>query len=137
MIVIACTDDNMGMMFHHRRQSQDRILRERVLQTAKGGVLWMNHYSAKQFSGNHAPQIHVDDHFLAQAGKGDYCFVEDCDITPYLLKIEQIVLYRWNRRYPADQTFSIHLNEGGWKLVHTEDFPGFSHERITKETYTQ
>ena len=26
MIVIACLDDNGGMMFNHRRQSQDRML---------------------------------------------------------------------------------------------------------------
>ena len=50
MIIISCVDDDMGMMFNHRRQSQDRVLRERVLEATKGKKLWMNHYSAKQFS---------------------------------------------------------------------------------------
>ena len=31
MIVIACLDDNGGMMFNHRRQSQDRVLRWSVV----------------------------------------------------------------------------------------------------------
>ena len=50
MIIIASVDDNMGMMFNHRRQSQDRVLREHILEATKDGKLWMNHYSAKQFS---------------------------------------------------------------------------------------
>ena len=31
MIVITVIDDNMGMMFNNRRQSQDCILREQIL----------------------------------------------------------------------------------------------------------
>lgn len=137
MIIIACVDDNMGMMFNHRRQSQDRGLRERILDAAKGNKLWMNHYSAKQFSKSTVPQINVDDNFLSEAGADEYCFVEDFDATPYLWRVEKIILYWWNRPYPSNQTFSIDLSAGGWKLVHTEEFAGSSHERITEEIYTQ
>ncbi len=31
MILIVCVDDNKGMMFNHRRQSQDRVLRRHIL----------------------------------------------------------------------------------------------------------
>lgn len=137
MIIIACVDDNMGMMFNHRRQSQDRSLREHILEAAKGGKLWMNHYSAEQFSESDAPQVHVDENFMAEAGDGDYCFVENCDVTPCLRWVEKIILYRWNRRYPTDITFSVNLSAGEWKLVHTEDFTGSSHEKITEEIYTR
>ena len=137
MIIIVCVDDNMGMMFNHRRQSQDRVLRERVLEATKGNKLWMNHYSAKQFSESTAPQINVDDSFMSEAGSGEYCFVEDCDVTTFLRWVEKIILYQWNRRYPSDQTFSINFSAGGWKLIHTEEFSGSSHERITEEIYTQ
>lgn len=137
MIVIACVDDNMGMMFNHRRQSQDRVLRERVLKAARGKKLWMNHYSAKQFSESAAPQILVEDNFLSAAGTGEYCFVEDCDVTPYIRRVEKLILYRWNRLYPSDQTFLIDLSAGGWKLVHTVEFAGSSHEKITEEIYQQ
>ena len=34
MIVIVCVDDNNGMMFNKRRQSQDRVLRQRMLELA-------------------------------------------------------------------------------------------------------
>ena len=137
MIIIACVDDNLGMMFNHRRQSQDQILRERVLEATKDSKLWMNHYSAKQFPENAAPQINVDDSFMSEAGSGEYCFVENCDVTPCLRWVEMIILYRWNRSYPSDQAFSINLSTREWKLIHTEDFAGSSHERITEEIYTR
>ena len=31
MVLIVCVDDHNGMMFNHRRQSQDRILRADIL----------------------------------------------------------------------------------------------------------
>ena len=30
MIIMVCVDDNNGMMFNKRRQSQDRVLRQRM-----------------------------------------------------------------------------------------------------------
>ena len=49
MIIIAAVDDRNGMMFNHRRQSQDKVLREKILSLTAGKLLWMDHYSAKQF----------------------------------------------------------------------------------------
>ena len=34
MIVIACVDDRMGMLFNRRRQSQDAALRQRLERAA-------------------------------------------------------------------------------------------------------
>ena len=83
MILIVCVDDDNGMMFNHRRQIQDRVLRERVLGMTAGSRLWMNHYTEKQFATENAPQINVDDGFLNEAAPGDYCFVEGDDVTNY------------------------------------------------------
>ena len=47
-------------------------------------------------------------------------------------KIEKIVLFRWNRHYPADAHFQF---PGKWALTAREDFPGSSHEKITMEVY--
>lgn len=135
MTIIACVDDHMGMMFNQRRQSQDRALRERILEITGGSRLWMSHYSAKQFAEHNAPQIHADDNFMSAAGSCEYCFIEDCDAVPYLQRAEKIILYRWNRRYPFDLVFPVDLSAGGWKLVHAAEFAGSSHERITEEIY--
>lgn len=137
MILIACVDDKFGMLFNRRRQSQDRMLRERVLQLTDGKTLRMNEYSRKQFGDAEIPQIQVSETFLQEAGKGDYCFLETLDPAPYEKSIEQIVLYKWNRVYPADVYFTISLQEHSWKLTQTTDFAGASHETITEEVYTK
>ena len=68
MIVIVALDDRGGMMFNHRRQSQDKVLRERVLKVTAGKKLWMNHYTEKQFPSAHksmCPTI-----FFLRLGRG-------------------------------------------------------------------
>ena len=48
MILIVCVDDHNGMMFNHRRQSQDRVLRADILELTDGKKLWMNAYSLRR-----------------------------------------------------------------------------------------
>ena len=48
-------------------------------------------------------------------------------------RIEKVILFKWNRNYPADTFFSLDLS--GYTLEKTEDFAGNSHEKITKEIY--
>lgn len=136
MTVIVCIDDDLGMLFHGRRQSQDRILRQRVLALAAGQQLWMAPYSAKQFQRDAAPgQYTVDDRFLAKAAADDICFVETEPLQPYAPKIHRVILYRWNRRYPSDLKFDLDLTE--WTLQRAADFAGSSHETITEEVYVR
>ena len=135
MIVIACLDDNGGMMFNHRRQSQDSVLRAHIAELVGDARLWMNHYSAQQFDTESIQHLNVDDAFLQEAVQGDYCFVEDTALKPYERWIEKIIVFRWNRVYPADQSFDIDLCGGKWKLSESDEFAGHSHERITMEVY--
>lgn len=131
MIVIACLDDNGGMMFNHRRQSQDRMLRAHIAALVGDARLWMNHYSAQQFDAESIQHLNVDDAFLQEAVDGDYCFVEDAALTPFERWIEKIIIFRWHRTYPADQHFDIDLSGGNWKICESVEFTGHSHERIT------
>lgn len=135
MVLIVCVDDEMGMLFNHRRQSQDKILRQRILDATEGKHIWMNHYSAKQFG--EARQINTDEAFMNEAAPEDFCFAEDCSLAQYEQWIDRIILYRWNRRYPADMHFDIPLAEHGWKLCQSADFAGSSHEKITEEVYVK
>lgn len=140
MIVCLCVDDRFGMMFNGRRQSQDRILRERILADAKAAKarLWMSPYSYKQFdsaTANEILQISVEDEFLEQTGSGEFCFVEDRCLTPYEDRIEKVILYRWNRTYPADFYFDLAGKLERWKLISIETFVGTSHDEITREVY--
>ena len=65
---------------------------------------------------------------------GDYCLLENVDVTPYLLFTKKVILFHWNRAYPFDVKFPIKLDSGKWRLISTEDFPGSSHEKITMES---
>ncbi len=130
MILIACIDDRGGMLFNRRRQSQDRLLRQDLLEEAAGRPLWMNAYSRRQF-GPAPENIHVAEDFAARAGEGEFCFFEDVDPVPWLEKAEAVILYRWNRRYPADRYFPQPL--AGRSVKRREEFAGSSHDCITKE----
>lgn len=130
MILVLCIDDKGGRLFNRRRQSQDRLLRLDLLREAAGRPVWMNGYSAGQF--DPAPEnIRVAEDFYLRAGEGEFCFFEDVDPVPWLERAETVVLYHWNRRYPADRWFPQPL--AGWSVKRTEEFAGASHEYITKE----
>lgn len=135
MHVILCLDDKDGMLFNHRRQSQDRVLRRHILALCGARALWLNVYSSGQFTEHERARLRIDNQFLALAGKGDYCFVEDQAIEPFLDQIESIILFGWNRVYPADRYFDRSLLDHGWTLQETEAFTGSSHAKITKEVY--
>ena len=135
MIVICVIDDHGGMLFNHRRQSQDRVLREHILQRTHGKKLWMNAYSYGQFAAEQASQIVVSEQFLQQAAAGDYCFVETCSLKSVRSRIEAVILYRWNRSYPTDFALDLTLTQPDWIQVETTEFAGNSHERITEERY--
>lgn len=129
MQVIITVENRNGMLFNHRRVSRDQKISERILAYCKEKRLWMNAYSAKLFENN--PQIRVSETFLEQ--KDAICFVEGQDVTPYLPEIDTIILFHWNRDYPADFFFTVDLSE--WNRIHQEEFAGKSHEKITMEVY--
>lgn len=135
MKLIVCLDDRNGMMFLNRRQSQDRLLRQRVLDMTCGGCLWMNCYSAEQFSEN-VPQIRVDEGFLDKAGNGDYCFVENLDVLPWKDRVQELIVYRWNRHYPSDVQFPLESFTERMQKQSTAQFPGSSHDCILEEVYS-
>lgn len=135
MNLIICIEDRFGMAFNNRRLSMDKAVREKILEAAAGKTLWMSSYSRKQFEEEGEASVRTDDHFLEKAGDGEYCFAELEDVTPYKDRLEGIVLFRWNRRYPADLYFDPELLKP-FQLVKTEEFPGSSHEKITMEVYS-
>ncbi len=120
------------MLFNHRRLSHDRRVCEKILDYSNEKELWMNAYSRKLFTDlTDINNIQVDEEFLDKSQS--ICFVENQDITPYLPKIDTLVLFQWNRDYPADFFFTVDLSQ--WNLISTEDFEGTSHEKITMEVY--
>ena len=132
MLLMVCVDDNLGMAFNHRRQSQDRVLRRKMLERTAGKPLWMSPYSARQFEP--LPQtIQVAEDLWVRAGAGEFCFAELQAPGAWLDRLEGVVLYRWNRRYPSDLKFDLPLE--GFHLRQRQEFAGYSHPKITEEVY--
>lgn len=132
MKVIVCLDDNQGMLFNKRRQSRDRKVIEDICTMAE--QLWVSPFSEKLFDGT-ASELCISERYLEEAGDGMYCFVETEPLEPHLHKIEEVIIYWWNRKYPTDTHLDLHLQE--WVLKEQCDFAGFSHEKITKAVYAR
>lgn len=64
-------------------------------------------------------------------------FLENADPAAYLPQAEELLLYRWNRLYPADLTLRGKPVQWGYRLQDATDFAGTSHEKITRERYVK
>ena len=128
MTIYVCLDDRNGMLFNKRRQSRDIKVLEDIRKSAD--VLTIDPFSEKlvqeaEISYVLAPEeLPEDAHFFAEAR----------DLSDLLPRVSKLVIYRWNRHYPADVRFEGDLS--GFRLESREEFPGKSHEIITKEVYT-
>ena len=124
--------DERGGLFGGRRQSQDRTAREYILKMTAGAKLLMNPYSAKQFKD--ASGITLSESPQKEAGKEDFVLIEN--LPPSLTGVDEVILILWNTLYPSDVSFDKGvLAKEGFALSRTEEFAGYSHEKITVEFY--
>ncbi len=129
---IVCLDDAGGMLFGGRRQSRDRIVLENILSMSDGGKLYIHSFSKDLFSEN---DVIVDDMLLEKAGEEDFCFIENLPLKAYAKKLSKLVVFYWNRKYPADFVLDIDLAD--FREESREDLRGNSHEKITKVVYSK
>lgn len=134
MTAIVCLDDKNGMLFNHRRQSQDRFVRSRIFELAQTNKVWLSQYTAQQFSESERRHFYIDDDCFSKAKAADYCFVEE-ELPPFNSPaLWRLLVFRWNRRYPADVTCPLGLE---WQKLSSLDFEGHSHPKITEEVYAR
>ena len=126
MKIIACVDNDMGLMFHQRRQTQDRIVRENI--KALKERIYMNEYSYQLYKDT-LDDVIVDNDFIKH-GENHYCLIENVSVNDF--DIDEMILYRCNKIYPCDYYLDIDLSK--FQLVKQEMFKGSSHE-VTKEIY--
>ncbi|WP_455539165.1 hypothetical protein [Terrisporobacter sp.] len=133
MNLIICLEDNNGMMFNKRRVSQDVIVREDIYKSLDGKSLIMNNYSFKMFQKDNKDENIVVSENLPIDDKENFQFIEDKHLSEFEDMIDKIIVYYWNRRYPSDFKFDIDFSNGRWEVISEEEFPGKSHEKITKK----
>ena len=129
MTLIACVDDRLGMAFHKRRQSRDRAVCADIAALAAGLPVWMETKSEPLFA-----ELGIASVTQGAPSDQPYCFVETLAPSAVCQAPDRIVLYRWNRHYPADLYFDIPLD--GYRFVEHIEFVGTSHEKITREVYS-
>ena len=133
MIVIVCLDDKKGRMFNHRRQSRDQAVTEEIRKICTGKKLWMSPYSDRLYGSLDGMELEVNPDFLSLAGSGEYCLAVSEGLAAYEESIEQIIVFWWNRTYPADVYLDLDLSR--WERKERYEFPGTSHEKIKEERY--
>ena len=135
-ITVAVTvDERMGIAFNKRRQSRDRILIRDLVGTLSDKI-YVSEYSLPLFD-EYIDRIVVADDPLRECPDGGCCFVEMTELMPYIDDISTLIVYNWNRHYPADKTLDIDIKNGAFALTSNTEFVGSSHEKITKEIYTK
>ena len=131
MKIFLCVDDDGGLLFNNRRQSRDKKVIEKVLDIVGESKLLVTEFSQTLFDEG---TVCIDSEMLEQAAEEDFCFVENLKLAPYMDKISEIYLFKWNRKYPSDTKIDICI-EDSYKCVSSEEFEGNSHERITLEVW--
>ena len=133
MTVIVCVSDGGGIAFNNRRQSKDRALISDVLSDFADKKIYVSDYSAPLFKDAEVTVCNK----ISDLEDNCVYFVERQTPREYLDKISTLVLYRWNRKYPADVYLDIDPEQCGFKLASVKELEGSSHERITREVYVK
>ncbi len=124
MTVIVWAGKNGEMLFNNRRCSRDKAVVAQVL-SAFGESLCLSEYSAPLFEGGRVISK------LEDVGDG-VLFLEDLPLSPALTQAEKLIVYRFDRVYPADVRLEIPQD---FILTESAEFSGYSHEKITREVY--
>ncbi len=124
MIGIVCIDLRNGLSFNGRRTSRDRIVIEDILSYTGDKTIWALPYSLMLF-----PEGTVKEwNDQAVMEEDDYFFIE---LEMPDLYFSQLVVYRWDRRYPFDEMIDL----SDYHFVIQEKLEGNSHEVIMREVY--
>ena len=129
MTLYICLDDRNGLQFNKRRQSRDAAVLEDIRSQLTGDLL-IDPFSEKLIREAEIPYV------LPPETAEDF-FVENIPSDEVLEKTNKIVNYRWNRHYPADIRWEPDLHAMGFALLETTEYPGTSHEKITREVYAR
>lgn len=130
MTIYVCLDQRGGMRFNNRRQSRDAAVLADILSSLPD-VLTIDPCSEKLIQAAGIPYTLASGVF----SEDTHFFLEEGIASEIVPQASRVVIYRWNRHYPADVRFDGDLS--GFTLQSTEEFPGKSHETITKEVYVR
>lgn len=133
MKAIVIVDDSDGLLLNHRRQSRDRSVVEDICKQVSSTELYIDKYSNELFNLEGDTNIVVLTNYEERVPDNAYVFFESDQVNMKSNQINELIIYKWNRLYPAD--VYLEVNYADWRKVSSTDFKGYSHEKITKEVY--
>ncbi len=134
MKLVICIDDRGGMAFNKRRVSRDKLMISDLAEYVGDDVLYIAPYSEELFFEVSLNMI-VSENPLKFAEDGDFVFVEREEPSAYIVAAKEVVIYKWNRRYPFDMAMEKSPLDYGFELESVFEFKGNAHDKITREVY--
>ncbi len=125
MTLILWTGKNGELMFNRRRCSRDRGVISDILTMYDPSEICVSAYSSPLFDGARVISR------LSEA-EGGVVFLEDFPLPPALAQARKLIVYRFDRVYPADVRLEI---PQAFHQTHSAELAGHSHEKITREVY--
>ena len=132
MVIVACIDKSGNIALNTNGQLNHIIFWVRLKVVSNEALLYMNFNSSRQFG--YYPMKMIDDDFLDIAGEDSYCFVEDTDITPYIDRIDKIILYKWNKKFSSKFEFDKSILDN-FSVVSKKSFYGEPFLKISEIVY--
>ncbi len=136
MKIIVSVDDRGGMAFNKRRLSRDKAVISDIESIVLDEALFAEPYSAELFS-DAALNIILSQTPEKLAEEDDFVFLETRSPAPFAKDARELIIYKWNRRYPFDVSLGFSPEELGFKLKSSHEFAGNSHDKITREVYVK
>lgn len=135
MILIFTLDDQNGTNLAGKRQSRDRVVGEKIIELANGH-LHILEKTASFFKNNDMSNIPCTIFSDLWQLPDDAVFFTESVVPKELMeRAEKIYVFRWNRQYPSMVQDRVMLETFNKTIV--EEFPGYSHEKITLEVYNK
>jgi hypothetical protein len=122
------------MLFNKRRVGRDKLMIKDLEEYVADAPIFIEPYSEELFS-DVSLNIILSEKPLEFAEEGDFVFVERQKPSRFAERADEIVIYKWNRRYPFDFAMDFSPEALGFKLESSKDFKGYAHEKITREVY--
>ena len=130
--LIIALEEKGGYLFNGRRLSSDKNLITDILNDFPDKKIFMDEKSIPLFEGKYNSVLDFADR---KNPNTDFVYFAEFDLPESIINtVDTIVIYKWNRRYPADKFFDKKILSD-FNLISTYDFPGNSHEKLTNFIY--
>ena len=119
MKLVVCLDENNGIKFFGKRQSQDELQRKNLFELIGNLKLFLTEYSYDLYKDIEFNFEIIDKN--TEIIKNSVFLYEGDFLEKFLPSVDEIIVYFWN----------------SWKEIETFEFKGKSHEKITRKIFVK